>query len=202
MGFIGQITPPPPPPAPSYTIQVYKQQIYLTSFPPLHSDFADQFPNASVIGTDISPIQPYWTPPNLQFEIDDATLEWTYKPNSFDYVHMRYLLGSIIDWNALFKQAYKVLKPGAYLESYEASVVEESDDGSVTAGSAMNQWGKLFWEAGKRLGRSFRVYEDELQRKAMEAAGFVDIHVWDFKVGPSYLFWYDHVGRVDFVWFE
>lgn len=144
-------------------------------------DFADQFPNAKVIGTDISPIQPYWTPPNLQFEIDDATLEWMYKPDSFDYVHMRYLLGSIIDWTTLFKEAYKATKPGGYLESYEAAVTQESDDGSVTPGSAMDQWGKLFWEAGKKLGRSFRVYEDDLQKKAMEAAGFVDIQVWEFK---------------------
>ncbi|RYO79280.1 hypothetical protein DL766_002089 [Monosporascus sp. MC13-8B] len=144
-------------------------------------DFADQFPNANVIGTDISPIQPYWTPPNLRFEIDDATLEWTYKPNSFDYVHMRYLLGSIIDWTALFNQAYKVLKPGGYLESYEAAVTQKSDDGSVPPGSAMDQWGKLFWEAGRKLKRSFRVYEDNIQVKAMEEAGFVDIQVWEFK---------------------
>ncbi|RYP09002.1 hypothetical protein DL765_008599 [Monosporascus sp. GIB2] len=144
-------------------------------------DFADQFPNANVIGTDISPIQPYWTPPNVRFEIDDATLEWTYKPNSFDYVHMRYLLGSIIDWTALFNQAYKVLKPGGYLESYEASVRQESDDGSIPPGSAMDQWGKLFWEAGRKLRRSFRVYQDNLQVKAMEEAGFVDIQVWEFK---------------------
>ena len=154
-----------------------------------HSDFADQFPNAKVTGTDISPIQPYWTPPNLQFEIDDATLEWTYRPGTFDYVHMRYLLGAIIDWNELFRQAHRSLKPGGWLESYEASVVEDSDDGSVEPGSPMDQWGKLFHEAGRKTGRSFRVYEDNLQKKAMEAVGFVDIHVWEFKVrqlsGPS-----------------
>lgn len=134
-----------------------------------------------MIGTDISPIQPYWTPPNLQFEIDDATLPWTYRAGSFDYVHARYLLGSIIDWTALFRQAYRALAPGGYLESYEAAVTQESDDGSVAPGSAMDQWGKLFHEAGRKLGRSFRVYEDHLQRKAMEEAGFVDIQVWDFK---------------------
>lgn len=32
-------------------------------------DFADQFPSTSVVGTDISPIQPAWVPPNLRFEI-------------------------------------------------------------------------------------------------------------------------------------
>ena len=30
------------------------------------SDFADDHPNVQVIGTDISPIQPGWIPPNLK----------------------------------------------------------------------------------------------------------------------------------------
>ena len=30
------------------------------------SDFADEFPDAQIIGTDISPIQPSWVPANLQ----------------------------------------------------------------------------------------------------------------------------------------
>lgn len=30
------------------------------------SDFADEFPEAEVTGTDISPIQPGWIPPNLK----------------------------------------------------------------------------------------------------------------------------------------
>ncbi|KAK3946574.1 hypothetical protein QBC32DRAFT_249067, partial [Pseudoneurospora amorphoporcata] len=36
-------------------------------------DFADEFPTCNVIGTDISAIQPSWVPPNLQFDIDDAS---------------------------------------------------------------------------------------------------------------------------------
>jgi S-adenosylmethionine synthetase len=36
-----------------------------------------------VIGTDLSPIQPNFVPPNLKFELDDAQLEWTYGENSF-----------------------------------------------------------------------------------------------------------------------
>ena len=31
-----------------------------------YSDFADEFPNVEVTGTDISPIQPTWIPPNLR----------------------------------------------------------------------------------------------------------------------------------------
>ncbi|CAI4217644.1 unnamed protein product [Parascedosporium putredinis] len=84
-------------------------------------DFADRFPECEVIGTDISPIQPTWTPQNLKFEIEDCTREWTFPAGTVDFVHIRYLLGSVLDWTEFFKQAYKVLKPGGYLESYEAS---------------------------------------------------------------------------------
>ncbi|KAI5458956.1 S-adenosyl-L-methionine-dependent methyltransferase [Mariannaea sp. PMI_226] len=144
-------------------------------------DFADEFPGCEVIGTDISPIQPSWIPANLKFEIDDCTQEWTYEPGSFDYVHIRYLVGTIPDWTALFKQAYKSLKPGGYLESFEASPTIESDDGTVKPESAMGQWDKIFIDGTKATGRSFTVVADGLQRQAMEAAGFVDINEWDYK---------------------
>ena len=42
-------------------------------------DFAQDHPEAEVIGLDLSPIQPSWVPPNCKFEVDDFELEWTYK---------------------------------------------------------------------------------------------------------------------------
>jgi cyclopropane fatty-acyl-phospholipid synthase-like methyltransferase len=42
-------------------------------------DMADTYPAAEVIGTDLSPIQPVWIPPNCRFEVDDAEQEWTFK---------------------------------------------------------------------------------------------------------------------------
>lgn len=95
---------------------------------------------------------------------------------------MRYLVGSVIDWTALFREAYMALKPGAWLESFEGSPHMTSDDGTVSDKSAISQWGKFFEEGGKTLGRSFMVVDEGVQRKAMEEAGFVDIHVWDCKV--------------------
>lgn len=40
----------------------------MTNYPHC-SDFADQYPNATVVGTDISPIQPTWVPPNVQLSV-------------------------------------------------------------------------------------------------------------------------------------
>ncbi|CAJ2499660.1 Uu.00g025130.m01.CDS01 [Anthostomella pinea] len=145
------------------------------------SDFADQYPGAEVIGVDISPQQPQWVPSNCKFEIDDITMPWTYAPNNFDYIHMRWLVGAIPDWDTLFKEAFKSIKPGGYFESVEASPMITSDDNTVPHGCALDQWGRVFWEAGKTFGRSFKVLEEGLQRKAMEAAGFVDIKEHNFK---------------------
>ncbi|KLO99506.1 related to methyltransferase [Fusarium fujikuroi] len=127
-------------------------------------EFADKFSNASVIGTDLAPIQPGWIPPNLEFQIEDCTQEWTFQPNTFDYIHMRWLVGSIADWKSLFKEAYKCLKPGGYIESYEPSSRVESDDGTVQPGR-----------------RPFTIFEENIQREAMREAGFMDIEERDFK---------------------
>ncbi|KAF4443177.1 hypothetical protein F53441_11486 [Fusarium austroafricanum] len=144
-------------------------------------EFADKFPNASVIGTDLAPIQPSWVPPNLEFQIEDCTQEWTFQPNTIDYVHMRWLVGSIADWTSLFKEAYKSLKPGGYLESYEPASRIESDDGTVLPDSAIAQWGKFFVEGGRKIGRPFTLFEEGIQKEAMRKAGFVDIKEKDLK---------------------
>ncbi|KAI1363285.1 S-adenosyl-L-methionine-dependent methyltransferase [Xylaria arbuscula] len=149
-------------------------------------DFADQYPHTEVIGVDISPSQPQWIPPNLKFEIDDITQPWTYPRSSFDYIHMRWLIGAIPDWYMVFREVFQTLKPGGIFESKESSCIIQSDDGTVPYGSALDQWGRVFSEAGKRFGRTFRPLEEELQIKAMQAAGFVDIKVYNMKttLGP------------------
>ncbi|KAI0430127.1 S-adenosyl-L-methionine-dependent methyltransferase [Xylaria sp. FL1042] len=149
-------------------------------------DFADQYPHTEVIGVDISPSQPQWIPPNLKFEIDDITQPWTYAPNSFDYIHMRWLIGAIPNWYTVFREVFQTLKPGGIFESKESSCIIQSDDGTVPYGSALDQWGRVFSEAGRKFGRTFRPLEEDLQVKAMQAAGFVDIKVYNMKttIGP------------------
>jgi len=146
-----------------------------------NSDFADEHPESEVIGTDVSPTQSTWVPPNLRFEIEDCTEAWTFEPASFDYIHIRFLIGSIDDWEALMRQCFEACKPGGYVESMEPSAYLESDDGTVTDQMAIGQWGKLFVEASRRFGRSFELYQQGTVRKALEAAGFVDIHETELK---------------------
>ncbi|EGO58709.1 hypothetical protein NEUTE1DRAFT_144890 [Neurospora tetrasperma FGSC 2508] len=145
-------------------------------------DFADEFPNTEVIGTDVTPIQPSWVPPNVQFELEDCNQEWTWAANTFDFINMRFMNGIVTDWYALFRNAYRVCKPGGWVESSGTSGRFFSHDGTLKEGSAIDQWGIVFREGGKKLGRTFTVYEEDLQRKGMEAAGFVDIQFRDIEV--------------------
>jgi len=71
-------------------------------------DFADEYPDTAVLGTDLSPIQPAMVPPNCGFIIEDCEMdEWEYGPDFFDYIHIRTMFGCIKDWDALYAKAYK-----------------------------------------------------------------------------------------------
>ncbi|KAI8956485.1 S-adenosyl-L-methionine-dependent methyltransferase [Daldinia sp. FL1419] len=139
-------------------------------------DFADVFPAAEVIGTDLSPIQPAWMPPNVKFEIDDCLLDWTWPENHFDYIHMRMLYGSVPDWTDLYKKAFKHLKPGKWFEDVEFDVRIQSDHATITEDHMFNTWAEAFYEAGDKLGRSFRIAYDGTLKESMIMAGFVDVH--------------------------
>ena len=70
-------------------------------------DAGDLYPEAEVIGVDLSPIQPNWTAPNVKFEIDDITQPWTWESNSMDFIHVRTMGGSIKDWPGFLQECYK-----------------------------------------------------------------------------------------------
>lgn len=139
-------------------------------------DMADAFPSAEVIGTDISPTQPSWNPPNVSFQIDDANLEWTFPDNSFDFIHIRYLHGGISDWPKFYEQVFRCLKPGGWFQQIEPNIELRCDNPAVPYGEdhVYKQWAKLFYEAGDRINRTFRIDGDTMSGWA-KAAGFDDI---------------------------
>ncbi len=115
-------------------------------------------------------------------EIEDCTREWTFPDGEFDYIHIRYVVGSIADWPALFKSAYKCLKPGGWIESYEGSPNIRCDDAVIPPTSAMGQWGPLFVNGSQITGRSCTVIEENTQKDALQEAGFVDLQEKNIKV--------------------
>ncbi|KAF2727590.1 S-adenosyl-L-methionine-dependent methyltransferase [Polyplosphaeria fusca] len=136
-------------------------------------DMADQYPSATVIGTDLSPIQPEWVPPNCHFEIDDVTLDWTYPDEHFDFIHIRELFGCIPDWDFFFQQAYAHTKPGGWIEIVEHSVQPTADDDTMGPDHFYHRWGDTVVEMGEIFGKSFTIWNEAKER--LEKAGFVDV---------------------------
>jgi ubiquinone/menaquinone biosynthesis C-methylase UbiE len=125
----------------------------------------------------------------LPSEIEDFTKEWTFPPESVDYIHLRWLLGSVADWDAFFKEAARTLKPGGIVESHEPQCHIESEDGTVKEDSALGKWGPMFVKAGESWGRPFDIIDKGIQEQAMKNAGLVDVCVKDITVGASLLSW-------------
>jgi len=136
-------------------------------------EIADQYPSASVVGTDLSPVQPTMVPPNLKFEIDDFELEWTFQKDSFDFIHWRLLLASVSDYPKLFRQAFQHTKPGGYMEIHEIDPGQCCDDGTLTEDSSSVRWSQLFYEGCEKAGRPIPPIDS--YKSMMESAGFVDI---------------------------
>ncbi|KAH6985590.1 SAM dependent methyltransferase [Ilyonectria destructans] len=138
-------------------------------------DFADEYPSAHVIGTDISPIQPTCVPPNLEFQYDDCNLESTFRREYFDFIHVRGMAGCISDCNSFAKGRFDDLKPGGYLEYKDLSMCFKSDDESLKNYSCFNEWGNFWQEVGSKLNRSLTIAEDGTMEEAMKRAGFTNI---------------------------
>ncbi|KAK2779133.1 methyltransferase domain-containing protein, partial [Colletotrichum kahawae] len=120
-------------------------------------DFADEHPEAEVIGVDLSAVQPAFVPPNVWFEIDTIAEPWTFsKP--FDYIHSRMMTGSIGNWKEYIQQCYDNLAPGGYLELNDIDAVPVSDDGTLTEDTSLMKSVRLWAEALAAFGTPFEQF--------------------------------------------
>lgn len=90
-------------------------------------------------------------------------------------------LGSIPDWEALYRKAYKHLKPGGWLQDCEMDVMMQSDHVTVPDDHVTKEWGRLYYECGEKMGKTFAISCGHNMKDAMEKAGFVDVTEVKFK---------------------
>ena len=137
-------------------------------------DMAEDFPQAEIIGVDLSPIQPNWAPPNCRFFVDDIESDWTFPPGeTFDYIHGRMLGGGIGDWDRLLRQAYRHLKPGGWLEFQEIEPCILSDDGTHERTPKAMEWHRKLRDASRRFGKPIDAIGSIGWR--MQRVGFVNV---------------------------
>lgn len=82
-------------------------------------DMAQRYPQVDILSIDVSSaLLPQDVPPNVTFEIADATDPWP--ATTYDFIHIRNLIGGgVRDWPALLETAYAHLNPGGQLEFTE-----------------------------------------------------------------------------------
>ncbi|EXA31046.1 hypothetical protein FOVG_17642 [Fusarium oxysporum f. sp. pisi HDV247] len=141
-------------------------------------DFADDHPEAEVLGIDLSPIQPRFVPTNVEFQIDDIDEEWNYSV-PFTYIHSRMMNMSIQNWEDYLRKIFDNLTPGGYVELQDGDAAMESDDGTLTKEHALSKWCNLLREASDKLGRPC-IPTKEL-RNIMGKVGFTNIVETRFK---------------------
>lgn len=142
-------------------------------------DFADEHPDAQVIGIDLSPVQPSLVPPNVEFQIDDCEDTWTHR-FKFDYIHVRSMAGSIADWAKLLGQAYAHLKPGGWIEIQEFEVWIRSDDDSLERAPMIRLWQEELNVAADMINKPMLVAP--LMRSWLLQTGFTEVQETIVKV--------------------
>ncbi|KAK4502517.1 hypothetical protein PRZ48_005942 [Zasmidium cellare] len=150
-------------------------------------DFADQFPECQVTGTDLSPGQPTMIPPNVKFIIDDAEDLWLYD-EKFDFIHARLMSGCFSNWPQFIQQSFENLEPGGWLELQDYGLPVKSFD-DTHLDTDLFKWGQLLCEASLKMGRPLGSDASEQFVGWMRDAGFVDIQekmfMWPTNTWPK-----------------
>ncbi|RJE17737.1 Methyltransferase [Aspergillus sclerotialis] len=142
-------------------------------------DMADEYPDATVDGIDLSPIQPGWVPPNCSFEVMDFESEWDFS-EPFDFIHGRNLAGSVRDFKLLFQRMMNNLKPGGWVELADFAGYFFSDDGTLQNAPNLIEWPRLQNEAADKFGKSLNVAP--YFKEWMIEAGFKHVREEVYKV--------------------
>lgn len=120
-------------------------------------EFAQAYPDTTVIGTDLSPIQPEVVPRNCTFEISDAEeSDWGFDEYpGFDYIHARAMVTCFKDAKTIIRRIYENLAPGGYFELQDPCLPMRCDDGTMD-GTALGEWNRLMDEGMLRMGKDLR----------------------------------------------
>ncbi|KAI8631077.1 S-adenosyl-L-methionine-dependent methyltransferase [Xylariaceae sp. FL1651] len=142
-------------------------------------EMGDRYPDATILGIDLSPIQPTSVPPNVSFQIDDVEDTWVHD-NDYDFIHMRESSGYMRSTPTVIQSALAHLKPGGWFELQEFHWIAEKEDGTIDPKIPVNTYMDYMIEVGRAEGRYIPIVPTI--GELMEQAGFVDIEKKTFRV--------------------
>ncbi|KAK5657880.1 hypothetical protein OQA88_2428 [Cercophora sp. LCS_1] len=142
-------------------------------------EVGEMLPDAKVIGVDLSPIQPRWTPPNVNFNVDDIEDEWLYG-TKFDLVHARHVFPFIKDTRGVTEKAFSNLVSGGWFEVQDLGLAALCDDGTVPEDFGIAKFLNVTTEAWKQLGCDIRI--GPKLEGILQEAGFINVNCTTYKV--------------------
>ncbi|KAI0431694.1 tam domain protein [Xylaria sp. FL1042] len=157
-------------------------------------EMAEEFELSTVVGTDLSPIQPEYVPPNVHFYIHDARLDEWWWPDPFDYIHgmcetsaavpkikIRMALGAWENFETdVARKAFDHLEPDGWFEAQELLPKLGCDDGSMPADYAPNLLFNDLEDCARREQRPLDIAKT--YKQGLINAGFVDVTEQVYKI--------------------
>ncbi|RCI12904.1 hypothetical protein L249_1342 [Ophiocordyceps polyrhachis-furcata BCC 54312] len=146
-------------------------------------DVADLYPSASVIGTDLSAIQPRWVPVNVRMFVDDCEgTQWLHG-SGYDLVFFRGMAAVLRDVRGLLERVYPRIKKGGWVEFHDIIPQIFCDDDTMGDDDAL----RLFHEAAVQGLRCFgyKPLQALNLKEMVREAGFSDVRCITKKIPIS-----------------
>ncbi|KAI0421440.1 S-adenosyl-L-methionine-dependent methyltransferase [Xylaria grammica] len=143
-------------------------------------EMGDRFPDADILGLDLSPIQPTSVPPNVTFQVDDVEDTWVHD-NDYDFIHMREASAYMRSTPTVIESVIAHLKPGGWLELQEFHWLAEKEDGTIDPSIPVNRYMDHMMSAAETSeGRKIPILPE--MGDIMKQAGFVDVRKKTYRV--------------------
>ncbi|CAG9989984.1 unnamed protein product [Clonostachys byssicola] len=143
-------------------------------------DLADKYPNSSIVGTDLSPIQPSALPPNCHMFVDDCEEEdWGFE-DDFDLVHFRNMAWTLYNLDEMLNKAYTNLNPGGWVEFQEFLPQIFCDDDTMKADDPLQAFTQISADGMRKLG--YRSFGSQDLVESLNNSGFTDVQCVTKKV--------------------
>ncbi|OCK75079.1 S-adenosyl-L-methionine-dependent methyltransferase [Lepidopterella palustris CBS 459.81] len=139
-----------------------------------------EYPKAKIDGFDLSPIQPAFIPPNVDFYVGDFTEEDPLTDRGpqygYDLIHGRHLTMAVRDWPKLLATVLQDLKPGGFLELQELHLLPHLRGGQISHDTGtIGHFTMLLTEAFGNFG--IDLHAPTALESLMKDAGYVEVTV-------------------------